>query len=67
MFHDCLVYIMVRCSTWTLRVAALKLMAPLFVVYDRKTNQKLVPHHLADIHKSVLNCLKEGFTVKAIA
>ena len=56
----------IRCSNWTLRVAALKLMAPLFVAYDRKTYQKLVPHHLADITKypqSVLKCLKEGFTV----
>jgi len=69
-FQDCLAYIMlhlgVRCSNWTLRVAALKVMAPLFVAYDRTTYQKLVPHHLADIQKypqSVLNCLKEGFTV----
>lgn len=69
-FQDCLAYITlhlgVRCSNWTLQVAALKLMAPLFVAYDRTTYQKLVPHHLADIQKypqSVLNCLKEGFTV----
>jgi len=45
-FQDCLAYIMlhlgVRCSNWTLRVAALKLMAPLFVAYDRTTYQKLV-------------------------
>ena len=79
-FQNCLAYIMldlgIRCSNWTLRVSALKLMAPLlFVAYNRTTYQKLVPHHLADIQKhpqSILNCLKKGFIVsisgvKAIA
>lgn len=69
-FQDCFGYIMLhlglRCSNWTLRVAALKLMAPLFIAYDRTTYQKLIPYHLADLHKfpkSVLDCLKQGFTV----
>lgn len=52
-FKDCLCYlalfIAIRCKNWTLRVSALKMMAPLFAAYDRTTYQQLVPQHLVDI------------------
>ncbi len=57
-FQDCLAYIMlylgVRCSNWTLRVAALKCMAPLFIAYDRKTYQKLI-HTIWQTYRNIQN------------
>ena len=69
-FADCFSYIQlhlaIRCQNWNLRVSALKLMAPLFIAYDRTTYQRMIPYHLADLQKfpaDILQHLKMAFTV----
>ena len=48
--EDCMAYlglfIAVRSRNWQLRLASLKMMAPLFMAFDRPTYRQLVPHHL---------------------
>lgn len=39
-------FIAVRSRNWQLRLASLKMMAPLFMAFDRPTYRQLVPHHL---------------------
>ena len=70
-FVNCYSYIMlylgVRGSNWSLRLAGLKRMAPLFAAFDRDTYERIIPRHLADLKSfptHVIQCLKEGgFTV----
>ena len=71
-FEDCYaymsLYLAIRTSDWHLRQSSLKLMAPLFAVFDRTTYQKLIPHHLADTIScypdNIKKCFESGpFTV----
>ena len=51
---DCLAYIQlwvaVRKGDWFLRMAALKLMVPLFNAFDRQNYSKLIPLHLSQMY-----------------
>lgn len=42
-------FIGVRTRSWNLHMAGVKEMAPLFVVFDRPTYRKLIPHHLTEV------------------
>ena len=56
-------FIGVRTRSWNLRMAGVKEMAPLFVVFDRPTYRKLIPHHLTEVllmPNEVLLHLKHG-------
>ena len=52
-FKDCFayisMYIAIRSGNWDLRMAAYKLMAPLFTAFDRFTYQQLIAQHLFDV------------------
>ena len=71
LLQDCFAYISLfhafQSANWNLRVASLKLMAPLFVAYDCPHYQKLIPQHLADIKLYPKNILEQfqagGFVV----
>jgi len=51
------VFIGIRTRNWDLRVAGIKEMAPLFLVFDRPTYRQLIPDHLTQVltceHRSV--------------
>ena len=56
-------FIGVRTRSWNLRMAGVKEMAPLFVVFDRPTYRKLIPHYLTQVllmPNEVLLHLKNG-------
>lgn len=62
--QDCVsyigLYLGIRCNKWDLRIASLKMMAPLFTAFDRVHYQKLIPHHLADLQNFPDKCFRSG-------
>jgi hypothetical protein len=53
----------IRTGDWNLRVAAYKLLGPIFCAYDRTHYQQLIPLHLAHLHQlpqDILDALKQG-------
>ena len=65
--EDCLAYvnlfIAIRQKNWHLRIAAIKLMAPLFAAFDRTCYERLIPAHLADIQtypKDIIHSFENG-------
>ena len=65
--NDCLAYIAlytaIRSRNWNLRLAALKMMAPLFHCTNSTYYHRLIPQHLAALHcfpASVLENFKQG-------
>ena len=73
-FEDCLAYIglflAIRTGDWNLRLASIKLMAPLFIAFDRPKYAKLIPQHLEDmlsIPETILRHIQQGgFTVSIL-
>ena len=63
-------YLAMRSGNWELRVAALKLMGPLFNAYDRPKYSKLLPLHIQEMSSipvDILSHLKSGkFTVSIL-
>ena len=58
-----LLYLAIRTGNWNLRVAALKMMGPLFHAFDRPMYLQLIPGHLADILQmppTILEHLQQG-------
>ncbi len=56
-------YIAIRSGNWDLRVASLKMMAPIFSAFDHFTCKKVIAQHLADINilpSDMLSNLKQG-------
>ena len=66
-FQDAMAYIglylAVRSGDWQLRVASMKMMAPIFTAFDHPSYQRLITQHLADITSmppAVMAILKQG-------
>ena len=59
-FEDAMAYVglflALRSGDWNLRMASLKLMAPVFTAFDHPNYQKLISQHLADVL-----CMPSGF------
>ena len=69
-FHDSLVYVglylAIRGGTWSLRMASLKEMCPLFTAFDRVNYLKILPQHFAEIlclPENIRHCLEKGGVV----
>ena len=52
-------YMAIRSSNWTLRVASITEMAPMFAACDRQHYHRLIPQHLADLATMPSNILSE--------
>ncbi len=63
-------YLAMRSGNWDLRMAAIKLMGPLFTAFDRPKYSKLIPLHIKEmlsVPADILSHLKEGrFTVSIL-
>ena len=56
-------YLAIRSGNWNLRVACMKLMAPLFCAFDHMTYKRLICNHIADLltlPHVTQNCSSEG-------
>ena len=67
LFHDCQayvgLYISIRGGMWTLRLASLKKMCPVFTAFDRLNYMKILPQHFAEVASLpnvVKQCLSKG-------
>ena len=67
MFHVYLAYVglylAIRGGMWTLRVASLKEMYPLFTAFDRLNYMKILPQYLSEIMclpDSITECFEKG-------
>ena len=65
--HDCLAYVglylAIRGGTWSLRMASLKEMCPLFTAFDRLNYLKILPQHFAEVlclPENIRHCLEKG-------
>ena len=72
-YKDALVYIglflAIRSGNWELRLASIKLMAPVFTAFDHQTYRKLIAQHVADIHSfpdEVLSTFRQGGFVASL-
>lgn len=62
-------YIGIRTRSWDLRMAGIKDMSPLFLVFDRPTYRKLIPNHLTEVltmPPGVLKHLQDGAFASSI-
>ena len=62
-------FLAIRSGDWQLRVASMKLMAPIFIAFDHQTYQKLIAQHIADIlcmPPSILSMFQQGGFVISI-
>lgn len=66
-FKDCFAYISMyiafRSGNWNLRMAAYKLMVPLFTAFDRFVYQQLIAQHIFDVNsfpQDLLKALEDG-------
>ena len=73
-FEDMLAYIClylaIRSGYWELRLASIKLMAPIFTAFDHQNYRKLIAQHLADLHTfqdEVLSTFQEGGFVASLS
>ncbi len=56
-------YLAIRGGEWDLRMACIKLMAPVFAAFDHQTYKKLIAKHISDVLSlptSIHNFLKQG-------
>ena len=64
LLHDCQaylgLYVAIRGGLWTLRMASLKDMCPLFTAFDRLNYMKILPQHFAEV-SSLPDVAKECF------
>lgn len=72
-FHDALGYVglflAVRSGNWHLRTACMKLMAPVFTVFDHSTYETQISQHLADLlcmPPTILTMFEQGAFVVSI-
>ncbi|XP_064384664.1 uncharacterized protein LOC135333611 [Halichondria panicea] len=73
-FRTCVGYIALYCAVrtgqWDLRMAAIKLMVPIFTAFDRPRYQQLIPQHIRDMYNLPgdvrANLEKGGFTVSLL-
>ena len=62
-------YLGIRSGNWDVRLASLKLMAPLFCAYDHINYKQLICHHTADVlalPNTILECFAKGGFVVSI-
>ena len=63
-------FLALRSGDWKLRMACLKLMAPLFTAFDHSNYQKLISQHLADVLSmppAIITAFQQGAFVVSIS
>lgn len=63
-------FLAIRSGNWDLRLASIKLMAPIFTAFDHQTYRKLIAQHLADLCKfpnEIINSFRKGGFVVSLS